>query len=217
MSSEEGIIMKLIEEYKIYRKVCRDLNHKMMRACLDREVVLKSGKLLGIVQGDVMVFDSEDETSVLMDFALHEYKAEDKNAIEIYINKIGGKDDTEKEILNALLSSYTSLFKAIFISKSDNILFLNDLLNKKSNLKLIDIAFSRTAVPGLLLFIRLVPFKDVFMTSGISFIFPPYLEKFLLRKYKKFTKKIDAHNDSLERFIFFFKQNKTDGIEVRYE
>ena len=209
--------MTIIEKYKTYRKTGMKLNHKIMNTCLDRDVLMRSARLLGIARGNTLIFDSEDETSVLMDFALNEYRVNNKNTIEIYRERIGWQNEIEKDILDALLSSYTSLFKITSISEAENTLFLNDILNKKDNIKLIDIAFSKTAIPGLLLFIRLVPFKDFNMTSGISFVFPGDLEKYLLRRYRKLSKKVKTDSESIKRFISFFRLSKTDGIEVRYE
>lgn len=205
------------EKYKLFRNAGIELNHKIMNKSLGRDVLMKSARLLGIVHGDTIVFDSEDETSVLMDFALNDYPLGNKNTVEIYREEIGWQNEVEKEILDALLSSYTSLFKVISILEAENALYLKDLLNKKDNIKLIDINFSKTAVPGLLLFIRLLPFKDFCATSGISFIFPGSLEMYLLRRYKKLIKKINSDSDSVKRFVSFFKLNKIDGMEVRYE
>lgn len=210
--------MTLIEKYKTYRKLGMALTHKIMHSYLDRDVLMKSGKLLGIVGGgDIFVFENDDETSVLMDFALNDYRVNNKNAIEIYREKIGWQNEMEKDILDALLSSYTSLFKVTSISEAENTLLLNDILNKKDNIKLMDIYSSKTATPGLLLFIRLVPFKDFSMTSGIAFAFPGELEEYLLRRYKKLSKKVKSDSNSIKRFVSFFRLNKTDGIEVRYE
>jgi hypothetical protein len=209
--------MTIIEKYKTYRKIGMELNHKIMNACLDRDVLMKSARLLGIARGDILIFDSEDETSVLMDFALNDYRVNNKNIIEIYREKIGWQNEIEKDILDALLSSYTSLFKITSISEAENTLLLNDILNKRDNIELIDISFSKTAIPGLLLFTRLVSFKDFNMTSGVSFAFPGDLEGYLLRRYKKLSKKIRSDSDSIKRFVSFFRLNKTEGIEVRYE
>lgn len=217
LRTEEKIVMTLIEKYKIYRKIGMELNHKIMKSCLDHDVLMKSARLLDIVRGDTLIFDSEDETSVLMDFALNEYRVSNKNTIEIYREKIGWQNEKEKDILDALLSSYTSLFKVISISEAENALLLNDILNKKDNIKLMDIGFSKTAVPGLLLFTRLVPLKDFNMTSGVSFIFRGNLEKYLLRRHKKLINTIISDSDSIKRFVSFFRLNKIDGMEVRYE
>ena len=112
--------MTIIEKYKTYRKIGMELNHKIMDTCLDRDVFMKSARLLGIVRGDTLIFDSEGEMGVLMDFALNEYRVNNKNAIEIYREKIGWQNEIEKDILDALLSSYTSLFKIISVSEAEN-------------------------------------------------------------------------------------------------
>lgn len=209
--------MSLIDKYKTYRKIGKKLNHKIMDSYLDRSILMKSARLLGIVHGDTLMFDSENETIVLTDFALNEYKVNNKNTIEIYRERIGWQNEIEKDTLDALLSSYTSLFKVASISKLENTLVLRDILNKRDNIKLIDIALSKSAISGLLLFIRLVPFKNFNITSGISFVFSGDLEEYLLRKYKKLDKKIKSDSNSIKRFVSFFKLNKTDGMEVVYE
>jgi hypothetical protein len=56
--------------------------------------------------------------------------------------------------------------------------------------------------------------RDVLMKS---FVFPGNLEIYLLRRYKKLSKKVKSDNDSIKRFVSFFELNKTDGMEVRYE
>jgi hypothetical protein len=164
---------------------------------------MKSARLLGIVRGGTFIFDSEEEMSVLMDFALNEYKVNNKNAVEIYKEKVGWQNEIEKDILDALFSSYTSLFKITSISEVENTLLLNDILNNKSDIKLTDINFSKTAAPGFLLFTRLVPFKDFNATSGVSFAFPGDLEEKILRKYKKLREKVKSDSDSIKRYVPF--------------
>jgi len=209
--------MNSIEKYKKYRKVGMKLNHRIMDKCLDRDTLRKSAKLLGIIQKGTFVFDNEDETSVLMDFALNDYRFINKNVVERYREKFGWKNEIEKDIFDALSASYTSLFNITSISRLENTLILSDLLNKKDDIKLIDIAFSNTIIhSGYLLFTRLLPFKDFNMTSGVTFVFPPYKENHLIREYKKKTKKIKSDNDTIKRFIAFYKLNKTLGIDVAY-
>lgn len=208
--------MDIIEKYKEYRKIGKELTHKIMNECLDRNVLIKSAKLLGVARGETLVFESEDETSVLMDFALHDYRANKQNTIEVYREKIGWENEIEMEILDALISSYTSLFKIISISEAENSLILNDLLNKKDNIKIIDIALSKTAVLGLLVFIRLIPFKEFNMTAGASLAFPANSEKYILKRYKIISRKVKSDSEAIKRFVSFYKLSKTKGVEVRY-
>ncbi len=209
--------MNIIEKYNLYRKTGMEMNHKIIDACLERDALTKSGKLFGILEGNTLIFSSDDETSVLFDFALHEYRKNEKNAVEAYKEKIGWQNETEREIIDAYLSSYTSLFRISSIIEKESQLILENLLNKKDVIRLIDISFSKTARAGLLLFTRIIPFGDFNMTSGAAFAFDGCLEEYLLRKYKKISKKIESKDEALKRFVSFFKLNETDGLEVWYK
>lgn len=209
--------MDLIETYKTYRRSSIRLTQKIMDTCLKRDVVMKSAKLLGIVRGGTLIFESEDDTGVLMEFALYDYKVNNKNTIAIYRDTVGWENEIEKEILDVRLKAYSSLFKVISISKKEKTLLLHDILDKKDNITLIDISLSESAIPGMLLFTRLVPCKEFTMSSGISFAFPGRLEKTLLKRYKVLSRRVKSHDRAVKRFVSFFKLNKTKGIEVQYK
>ncbi|MDE1832253.1 MAG: hypothetical protein KGI02_07780 [Thaumarchaeota archaeon] len=96
-------------------------------------------------------------------------------------------------------------------------MILKDLLNyNKNQIKLIDFGLSKTAFPGMLLFTKLVPFGELYMTSGVSFVFDEYCEDYLLRKYKVLARKVDSHFDNVKRFVAFYKLNKTHGLDIQY-
>ncbi len=206
----------VIEKYKEYRKISKELNHKIMDKCLDPDVFKKAARLLGAARGDILVLDTEDEMNVLMDFALREYRVKKQTTVEIYQEKIGGENEIEKEILDAFISSYTSLFKIISISKAEKSLTLEDILNQKDDIKIIDRSLSKSAEPGVLVFIRIVPFKDFNMSAGILFAFYGELQKELIKKYKTLSKKVKSDIESVKRFAAFYNLSKTDGIKVRY-
>jgi hypothetical protein len=209
--------MDLIKEYRKYRKIGMELNHKIMDTCLAHDVIMGSAQLLGILHGETLIFESEDESSVLMDFALNDYPVNNQNTMKLYRDTKGWENEIEKEILDAHLVSYTSLFKVISISKEEYTLLLRDLLNAEDTIQLIDINFSRSAVPGVLLFTRIIPLKDFNMTSGVSFAFPGHLEQYLLKRYRVLSKKVKSDNKAVRRFVSFYKLSKTKGIEVQYK
>ena len=209
--------MTLVKEYKAFRRAYRELNHKIMEKYLKQDQLLRSAELLGIVHRGTFVFKNEEETDALMDFALHEYRENDKNAIALYKEKIGGESAMERAILNALLSSHTSLFRITAVLPSESITSLRDLLSEGEPAKLLDIGLSQCATPGFMLFVRLVPYKDVFITSGISFVFPPGLERSLLEKYEELCGKTEPDRLSLETFVYFFRRSREDGLRVIYQ
>lgn len=208
--------MSLVDRYRMYREANRRLNVKVMNACLEREAFMSAANLLGIAEGNAVFFDSMDETNVIMDFALNDYRVEGKNAVQIYREKYGG-DELELDILDALLSSYTSLFKITSVSRREKLVIFNDVINARSHIGLMDIALSKTATVGMLLFFRLLSFSDFNMASGVSFAFPGELESYLLRKYKKLRKKVESDSEAIKRFVSFFWLSKTDGLEMKYE
>jgi hypothetical protein len=179
--------------------------------------LMESARLLGMMKNDTIIFANEDETSVLMDFSLHEYRISGKSPVEIYREMHGGKNETERNLLNSLIAAQTSLFRITSIAQSQSLLILEDLIAPKNPVNLVDIAFSRSAVPSLLLFLRLVPLEEVFMTSGFTFVFSPTLVDHLVKGYKDSCMKKDRPADSGRRFIYFFKANRKSGMEVRYE
>lgn len=208
--------MSLVDRYKMYREANRKLNVKVMNACLERDAFMSAAKLLGIAEGNAVFFDNMDETDVVMDFALNDYAVEGRNAVQLYREKYGG-DELELDIMDALLSSHTSLFKITSVDQREKLVFFDDIINGRSRIGLIDIALSRTATIGMLLFFRLLPFSDFNMTSGVSFAFPNELENYLLRQYKKLRKKIKSDSEAVKRFVSFFWLSKTDGLEMKYE
>ena len=208
--------MSLVDRYRMYREANRKLNVKVMKACLERDAFMSAANLLGIAEGNAVFFDNMDETDVIMDFALNDYKVDGKNAVQIYRERYGG-NELELDILDALLSSYTSLFKVTSISRKEKLVFFDDIINKRCHIGLMDIALSRTATVGMLLFFRLLSFSDFNMASGVSFAFPGELESYLLRKYKKLRKKVESNSEAIKRFVSFFWLSKTDGLEMKYE
>ncbi|MEW5898930.1 MAG: hypothetical protein AB1652_07135 [Bacillota bacterium] len=115
----------MIEKYKTYRRIGMMLNQKMMKAYLDRDILFKAAGLLGMVSGNTLIFESEDETSVLMDFALYECVFGNKSVTSTYREKVGGENEQEKDILTALISSYTLRGRQTTALTARSLLFWN--------------------------------------------------------------------------------------------
>ena len=96
-------------------------------------------------------------------------------------------------------------------------MLLRDLLNDRDDVSLTDINLSRTAVPGFLLFLRVVPLRDFNITSGFMFAFRGQLESRLLAGYKRPAKKSEPRDDAQRRFVHFLKAYRAHGIETRFE
>lgn len=75
---------KIVKEYTHFRNIGKELNTKMMN-CKEIEIDIKgAGKKLKMMEGNTFVFENEDESEILMDFALFEILVNDKNFTERY-------------------------------------------------------------------------------------------------------------------------------------
>jgi len=209
-----------LSKYKNYREVGKALNHKIIDRFVDRDIILLSGKYLGLVslvKKNALIFNNESETAALMDFAINEYKINGNSAVQLYKDKGMFENQIEVDILDALLKSYTSLFKITNIISQKNTLILTDLLNINCEpIEIIDIELSQTAVAGFLIFLRIVPFSDFNISGGLGFAFNNDMEEYLIKKYKNLAKLAKSSSESLKRYVAFFKLYKRYGLEIDF-
>ncbi len=211
----------LISKYKKYRKAGIELNSKMMDT-LDASFI-EAFKILGIVEiidGKNTVVIDEGEDPLLSDFSLFDFKYDDgKNTITRYKESIGGKNEVENEILEAMMYARSSLFEIIKTDPKNNTVVLRDVLDEPEEITIIDVGFSQSAPVGGLLFARIIPFDEFNMTSGASFAFLGGMKSYLLRAYKRQMKKAmkKRHDEVLNRFVVFFHLNREVGAEVMYQ
>jgi hypothetical protein len=205
----------IISKYKKYREVGKELNHNIIDRFIDRDIMLKSGKYLGLARRDHLIINSGLESTALMDFAINEFETNGKNAVQLYKERVMLANDIEGDTLDALLKSYTTLCKITDIKRKRNTLILTDLLDINCEpIEIIDIGFSQTAVAGFLMFLRVVPFEDFKMTGGFGFIFYDDLEDYLIKEYKNLAKFVKSPSESLKRYVGFFKLYRRHGIEI---
>ena len=205
--------MNQLERYQRYREQGRELHSKIFDAYLDRDIIDETAQLLDLDrEGDVLMYETEEEQSVHMDFILHEYRQNGITLVERYRETNAADSELEREMLDALIHSKTSLFRVTSVDPSQSHVVLEDLLNDE-DIELTDQNFSRTASPDVLLFLRLVCFDDLAMTSGLSFAFPSDLEDHLLTVYNRVLEKT-TRPPSMSRFIAFHKLNRKYGRDV---
>lgn len=214
LSRNRAIQQPLVKEYKRYTQKSELLVRQILDQFVNQEILINTGRLMGITEGNNLIFESESEMAFLSDFTLFEYRVNGKNYFEIYKEKAENLSDEEAEIIENVLLSYISLFKIIEIKPDKGLLTLNDLLDKNKEFQLLNLNLSRTAKAGLLIFTRLIPFHDVYTTSGIFGAFKPSSDKHLLKRYKVMKKRIKSEVDSVQKFIALFKLNRIEGLET---
>lgn len=200
--------MEMIDLYNQYRsEEVRLVNEKIFKT-LDKAILINAARILEMVdEKDNIMFTDENQMGALMDFAIHEMRIDGQNAVDRYIEKYSAENEMEEKVLNALKSSYTSLFRVVNISQEKNMLFLKNLLKETRNTRLTDIALSKSSEPGLLLFTRVLPFPELNMTSGASFIFEEDLEIRLTSVYKRAMQEV-SENAEASKYMVFYRLHK---------
>ncbi len=213
------------ETYTRYREASKALVEKVMEASMDRNAIDRAGRELGIMSPEgVLMFDSEEDMTVLMDYTLHECRYKGKNAFERYHEQVDGDsgagcaaiDDLEREILAARVASSTSLFSTASVSPETNSLQLEDLVQEGRIITLVDINLSHSLTQPVILFLRSITFEAGWSaSSGVSFSYPLKLERELLRVWRVRGRGLREHA-SARRFAALFRLSKTKGYETLY-
>ena len=94
-----------VERYQRLRRLGQDLNHRILRT-IPRKATHEVGEAIGILHRGVLVFASEDETSILMDCCLYDWLQNGKNPVEKYAeNHPPAPGTEEQELLRAYLQA----------------------------------------------------------------------------------------------------------------
>jgi hypothetical protein len=157
---------ELLARYQHLRQIGLQLNNRLVET-LSRNVLDEGGKKLGILKKNVLVLDSEDEMAVLMDYCIHNVRRQGVNAIERYLmDSPPSPDSDEMMLLQAMRQARYSLFAVESVEPGVGV-HVRDLLGDEP-LFLVDVGFSRTAGPGMILAARVMSPGGIGMTTGAA-------------------------------------------------
>jgi len=141
-----------------------DLNHRMIKT-VPREAYDQIGDAIGIRHRGILVFDTLDMTSVLMDCCLYDWYKDGKNLVQRYSETHPAKPGTDESyLLNACVQAkYRVLIVQSTVSGAG--VHCHDALNNE-DLFVMDLALSRTLTGNAALATRTIPLGDYSMTSG---------------------------------------------------
>jgi hypothetical protein len=200
-----------VKQYRRYRKAGRELNQKIIDGYVNEVIIDEAARILELGQDRQLIMDTEDDMSVLMDFALYEVRnADHQNQVERYVSENEGKNHIERELLAAMLPAHTGLFKIQSVAPEKGTLELISLTDA-GNVILTDINFSEMNPRDLIIFFRPIRMAPFTMTSGIAFIFPVEKEQELCEQWQKLEEK-----GPTERYAWFFKASKRSGHATMY-
>lgn len=215
--------MDKIEQYEKYHRAGEELNNKLLDAQSDEEL-MEAAQFLGMtVEKDGEEYahhESELEIAAHADFVINEAGRNEKTGAERYYEAERWDSEVEKEILEALQETYTSLFRVESTDSDEGRLVLEDLLEQgKSPLEMTDTGLSEVAKTGALMFFRPVQVRDIRMTSGFLFPFDGPPQDHLVEVYEQAIEKTESGDDpkpeSARRFYVFYRLYEKYGAPAR--
>jgi len=154
-----------VERYRSFRALSMELNHRIIKT-IPPQAYDEIGDALGIRRNGVLVFDSEDMTSVMMDCCLYDWYENGKNLIQRYAETHPVAPGTDESYLlqACLQAKYRILVAQSAVPGAG--LHCQDVLNGRE-LFLMDLAMSQSIPSGnAALATRTIPLGEYWMTGG---------------------------------------------------
>jgi len=204
-----------IEEYREIRKLGMNLNTKILDYVSNKADMDYAGKQLGFLSGNKMIFDDDDETDVLMNYIIFEKNKKGKILLDKFYDSEIELEELEEEILEGLVNSYASLFEVTKIDQEKCIISFSDVFSDTNQTySVMDINFSQTAEMEGLIYARLIPIRDIYMSTGVHFSFNSSQKQRLLSDISFLRFKSGKKLSSSELYTHLFKKSKLYGIKT---
>jgi hypothetical protein len=209
--------MTILEKYKKYRQIQVELHGKILDRCVSADDFNKSTEIIGVVQNHTIVLESNEEKDAILDFNIYSRIKNGKSSVIQYAEQVAETNEFEEKLLTAMKTSDISLYEVVEIEKEKGIVDLKDVLNNTDIVKVIDIGLSESTNSNILIFTRLLHLDGFSMTSGLGFVFSKNHKQYLINRSRKLAKKINSGDPLADRFIAFFKLNRSDGLPIILE
>ena len=154
----------LLEEYRRLRKRLRELFSAAGREIMRDEYQSAAKDLRMLGPGQTIIFDDENDSSLLTDYGLFDLKRHGKTIIQHFMQKNPAASEDDQLLYQACAKPLVSIFQVEEIASGA--LNLNDLLTPGRKILLMDYNLSQCVKPGLILFMRLLPLPQFAMGSG---------------------------------------------------
>jgi hypothetical protein len=186
--------LEMIARYKQLRQITLPLNNRLVKSLTSREID-DGGRHLGIMKNGTLVFNCEDETSVLMDFCLHDVWHDGLNVIERFLAATPPPADSDEMlILQGKRAARYSIFMVESVQPGFGVHVVDLLYDDE--LFITDIGFGNSASIGSVIAFRLVMVDGINMTTGaalpIGVVPPDGREEFMrvfVSEFKKMVKR----------------------------
>ena len=152
--------------YQRLRPIRFRLNNELVSR-LSRDAINDGAKRIGMLRGGTLVFESENETSVLMDYCIFDVYRKGRNAIEKYLCDCPPDPDSDEMTCLRAMQHATYTLVAVLRVEPGVGCHVRNLFTNETRL-LVDMGFSKTAKLGAVMATRLLDFGDFVATGGAA-------------------------------------------------
>jgi SEC-C motif len=208
-----------LSRYRHFRQIGMGLMGAITRS-LPKDLILQAAKDLRLLdKKGRIVCDTEDETSFIMDRAIHDIPFPERRFIEIYHQNEAAKLSVDQQAyLKAHIQPVFSLYEVLKVSRGRGAWLVN--LFSPEEFFLMDTGLGTTAEKGCLLASRVIRLDGICFTSGVSMPFGPEHKKRLTSHFASLEQDKEGAG-SWERLMqrhapYFFIEFKKTGVDLEF-
>ena len=158
----------LLRRYRQLRAIMRDLHSELLKS-LPKDKFTECGRKLGFQVNGTLVFETEDEASVLADYCLYDGWSGQHNAVTRFLAKQPYPAGSDQALLLVAMSrARYSLFQVESVAEGLGV-NCRDILRGDGG-TIVDEGLGNTAVPGVIVAGRLVVLPELSMTTGAGLV-----------------------------------------------
>lgn len=158
----------LLRRYRQLRAIMRELHSELMQV-MPKGTLTEYGQKLGLLVDGTLVFETEDEASVLVDYCLYDGWSGQHNAVTRFLAKQPYAVGTDQALLmDAMSRARYSLFQVESVAEGLGV-NCRDVLRGDGG-TIVDEGLGSTAFPGVIVAGRLVALPELSMTTGAGLV-----------------------------------------------
>jgi SEC-C motif len=156
----------LLDRYRRTREVRFRLNNLLVKM-IPKKTLDECGRILGFFRKGVLFFETEDETSLLMDYCIYYPQSDGRNLVAKYLEKSPPPADSDEMLaLQSMTHAYYSLFQVVEVERGVGV-GVRDLLRDETGF-VVDVGFGNTAHRHMMVATRIIPMEGFLMTGGAA-------------------------------------------------
>jgi hypothetical protein len=156
----------LVPEYRRIREVRFRLSNQLVKT-IPKQTLENCARELGLFHRGTLVFDSEAEMHILMDYCLYRPDPDGRNLVAKHLEKLAPREGSdESAVLRSMLAAYYSIIEIDDVERGVG-LAVRDIFRDQPGF-LVDIGLGTTAQRGWKLATRIVPADGFLTTAGTA-------------------------------------------------